>query len=134
MPSLLVINRVYRLEIHSIMLVFSTPQTDKHLPSSPFTSQFFKKSRHLGLESISYFVHGPVPQRRRNRVSQRTNRAGIFKPLWSPGIDAKASIPPAYVCSLAGRYDNPIPTRCQAPIDFLKIPAQYLDSLPAVQT
>jgi hypothetical protein len=23
--------------------------------------------------------------------------AGIFKPLWSPGIDAKASIPPAYV-------------------------------------
>jgi hypothetical protein len=25
--------------------------------------------------------------------------------------------------SLAGRYDNPIPTRCLAPIDFLKIPA-----------
>ncbi len=25
-------------------------------------------------------------------------------------------------CSLAGRYDNPIPTRCLAPIDFLKIP------------
>jgi hypothetical protein len=23
-------------------------------------------------------------------------RAGIFKPVWSPGIDAKASIPPAY--------------------------------------
>jgi hypothetical protein len=28
--------------------------------------------------------------------------AGIFKPLWSPGIDAKASIPPAYVAWLAG--------------------------------
>ncbi len=26
--------------------------------------------------------------------------------------------------SLAGRYDNPIPTRCLAPIGFLKIPAQ----------
>jgi hypothetical protein len=26
--------------------------------------------------------------------------------------------------SLAGRYDNAIPTRCQAPIDFFKIPAQ----------
>jgi hypothetical protein len=26
--------------------------------------------------------------------------------------------------SLAGRYDNPIPTRCLAPIDCLKIPAQ----------
>ncbi len=29
----------------------------------------------------------------------------------------------ASLCSLAGRYDNPIPTRCLAPIDFLKIPA-----------
>jgi hypothetical protein len=28
--------------------------------------------------------------------------AGIFKPLWSPGIDAKASIPPAYVAWRAG--------------------------------
>jgi hypothetical protein len=28
----------------------------------------------------------------------------------------------ASLCSLAGRYDNPIPTRCLAPIDFLKIP------------
>ncbi len=30
----------------------------------------------------------------------------------------------ASVCSLAGRYDNPIPTRCLAPIDCLIIPAQ----------
>jgi hypothetical protein len=29
----------------------------------------------------------------------------------------------ASLCSPAGRYDNPIPTRCLAPIDFLKIPA-----------
>jgi hypothetical protein len=29
-------------------------------------------------------------------------RAGIFKPLWSPGIDAKASIPPACVARRAG--------------------------------
>jgi hypothetical protein len=34
-----------------------------------------------------------------------------------PGINS------ASLCSLAGRYDNPIPTRCLAPIDFLKIPA-----------
>ncbi len=27
--------------------------------------------------------------------------------------------------SLAGRYDNPIPTCFRAPIDFLKIPALY---------
>jgi hypothetical protein len=30
----------------------------------------------------------------------------------------------ASLCSLAGRYDNPIPSRCLAPIEFLKIPAQ----------
>jgi hypothetical protein len=29
----------------------------------------------------------------------------------------------ASLSSLASRYDNPIPTRCLAPIDFLKIPA-----------
>jgi hypothetical protein len=30
----------------------------------------------------------------------------------------------ASLCSLAGRYENPIPPRCLAPIDFLKILAQ----------
>jgi hypothetical protein len=29
----------------------------------------------------------------------------------------------ASLCNLAGRYDNPIPPRFVAPIDFLKIPA-----------
>jgi hypothetical protein len=29
----------------------------------------------------------------------------------------------ASLCGLAGRYENPIPTRCLAPIDCLKIPA-----------
>jgi hypothetical protein len=31
----------------------------------------------------------------------------------------------ASLCSLAGRYDNPIPPRFLAPIDFLKIPAPF---------
>ncbi len=30
----------------------------------------------------------------------------------------------ASLCSLAGRYNKPIPTQCLAPIDFLNIPAQ----------
>ncbi len=42
--------------------------------------------------------------------------ARIFKCFWGPGIDSS-------LCSLAGRYDNPIPPRFLAPIDFLKIPA-----------
>jgi hypothetical protein len=54
----------------------------------------------------------------------RWDRARIFKRLWSPGIDSKdQGINSASLCSLAGRYDNPIPTRCLAPIDFFKIPA-----------
>ncbi len=32
----------------------------------------------------------------------------------------------ASLCSLAGRYDNPLPLRFLAPIDFLKIPAQFM--------
>jgi hypothetical protein len=36
---------------------------------------------------------------------------------WCQGMNS------ASLCSLAGRYDNPIPPRFLAPIDFLKIPA-----------
>jgi hypothetical protein len=39
------------------------------------------------------------------------NRDGIFKLLRSPGIDS------AILCSLAGRYGNPVPTRFLAPIE-----------------
>jgi hypothetical protein len=45
-------------------------------------------------------------------------RARIFKLLRSPGIDS------ACLCSLAGRYDNPIHTRFPSPMDCSKIPAQ----------
>jgi hypothetical protein len=38
----------------------------------------------------------------RNRFLGSSTRAGIFKPLWSPGIDAKASTPPVYVAWRAG--------------------------------
>ena len=45
--------------------------------------------------------------------------AGIFKRLRSPGIDF------ASLCSLAGRYDNPIPPRFLAPIECYEIPVQF---------
>ncbi len=38
---------------------------------------------------------------------------------WFQGMNS------ASLCSLAGRYENPNPPRCLAPIDFLKIPAQF---------
>jgi hypothetical protein len=34
----------------------------------------------------------------------------------------------ARLCSLAGRYDNPIPIRFLVPLDCLKIPTQFLSS------
>ncbi len=58
-------------------------------------------------------------------------RACILRRLWSPGIDSKEWIPPAYVC-LAGRSDNPIPTRFQASIDCLNIPAQCAMHTPLI--
>jgi hypothetical protein len=50
-------------------------------------------------------------------------RAQSFKPFEEPrnlfqGINA------ASLCSLAGRYDNPIPSQFLAPIEYLKIPLQ----------
>jgi hypothetical protein len=40
----------------------------------------------------------------------------------------------ASVCSLAGRYDNPIPPRFLAPMDSLKIPAPFLSFLSLPET
>ncbi len=39
---------------------------------------------------------------------------------WFQGIDSASQ------CSLAGRYDNPFPTQFLAPIEYYKIPAQYV--------
>jgi hypothetical protein len=38
----------------------------------------------------------------------------------------------AILCSLAGRYDNPIPTRFLAPIDFLKISALLIQGMQLI--
>ncbi len=46
------------------------------------------------------------------------SRARCFKLLRRAGIDSTS------LCSLAGRYDNPIPNRFLAPIDCSNIPAQ----------
>ncbi len=61
---------------------------------------------------------------RRLFVEVFPNRARIFKLLRRPRSDSKGPIF-GRLCSLAGRYDNPIPTRLLAPVDCLKIPAQF---------
>ncbi len=40
---------------------------------------------------------------------------------WFQGMNS------ASLCSLAGRYDDPIPPQFLAPIDFLKFPAQLFE-------
>ncbi len=45
--------------------------------------------------------------------------------IWSAGIDA------ANLCGLAGRCDNPIPTRFLAPMDCSTVPAQYMYMIEA---
>ncbi len=54
-------------------------------------------------------------------ITAPNSRARICKLSRSPRIDSKEPIPLG--CVLAGRYNNPIPTRFLAPIDCLKIPA-----------
>jgi hypothetical protein len=51
-------------------------------------------------------------------------RALIFQLLRSPVIDSRYQF--RQLCSLAGRCDNPIPSRFLAPIDCLKFPAQVI--------
>ncbi len=51
--------------------------------------------------------------------------ARIFKCLWGPGIDSKEWIPPAYVAWRAGTITLFLLGSYLAPIDFLKISAQF---------
>ncbi len=46
------------------------------------------------------------------RKEKYKDRARIFKRVWGPRMDS------ASLCSLAGRYDNPLPTRYLVPILF----------------
>jgi hypothetical protein len=52
------------------------------------------------------------------------SEARIFKRLWSPGIDSKETIPPAYVAWRAGTIN--LFYSVQAPIDCLKITALFI--------
>jgi hypothetical protein len=64
---------------------------------------------------------GKIEAKKTNWIEVKRTEAVFVKLLWSPGIDSKELIPPAYV--LAGLYNNPIPTRFLAPLDCSKVPA-----------
>ncbi len=93
--------RVFKLEVHE-----SIPSNQFRHPTYVACAEIFKQSMEA-----------------RNRVriglSNRPAIARTVKPLRSPRIDPKEPM-----CSMAGRYDNPILTWFLAPIDSLKIPTQ----------
>ncbi len=76
MSSLLVFNRVFKLEIQSVILVFSTPLVNE-------------------LESISYLVHAVVKKNLKsaNRYSVESVRKNIPEPVLLNVYGAPALIP-----------------------------------------
>ena len=64
---------------------------------------------------------GKIEAKKTNWIKVKQTEAVFLKFLWSPEIDSKELIPPAY--ALAGRYNNSIPARFLAPLDCSKVPA-----------
>jgi hypothetical protein len=63
---------------------------------------------------------GKIEAKKMNWIEVKQTEAVFLTLLRSPGIDSKELIPPAY--ALAGLYNNPIPARFLAPLDFSKAP------------
>jgi hypothetical protein len=61
-----------------------------------------------------------------NWIEVKRTEAVFLKLLWSPGIDSKELIPPAY--ALAGLYNNPIPAHFLAPLDCSKAPLTFTNT------
>jgi hypothetical protein len=63
---------------------------------------------------------GEIETKKTNWIEVKRTKAVFLKLLWSPGIDSKELIPPAY--ALTGLYNNPIPAWFLAPLDCSKAP------------
>ncbi len=99
----------YLLPTFTALLFFLVPRwyddmngMHSHAPSIPF---------HRGTEVG--FSRFPANESLRARILKVYGA-----PNWFQGMNS------ASLCSLAGRYDNPLPPRFLAPVDSFKIPAQ----------
>jgi hypothetical protein len=63
---------------------------------------------------------GKIKAKKTNWIEVKQTEAVFLKLLWSPGIDSKELIPPAF--ALGGLHNNPIPARFLAPLDCSKAP------------
>ncbi len=97
--------------------VYSTNSKDQSWANSVYSTNWKDPSA-----ANSAYSTNRQDRSEKNKLDQsKTNRGGILKFLWSPGIDSKELIPPAY--ALAGLYNNPIPARFLSPLDCSKVPA-----------
>jgi hypothetical protein len=85
-------------------------------------SLFIPQIRKIEVERTQLIPEiGKIEAKKTNWIEVKRTEAVFLKLLWSPGINSKELIPPAYV--LAGLYNNPIPARFLAPLDCSKVPA-----------
>jgi hypothetical protein len=71
-------------------------------------SLFIPQIRKIEAEQIRLIPEiGKIKAKKMNWIKVKRTEAVFLKLLWSPGIDSKELIPPAY--ALAGLYNSPIP-------------------------
>jgi hypothetical protein len=87
------------------------------------TKIIYQKNKFQQKEGSIGTRHGKNQSKQINRM-KRQHAEHVFLNVYAEPRNRFQGINSASLCNLAGRYDNPIPTRCLAPIDFLKIPAQ----------
>ncbi len=81
----------------------------------------------IGVRKLRVGIFKPFKETR-NRFRATARQSPYFKTFMEPRNRIQG-MNSASLCSLAGRYDNPIPTRFLAPIDCLKIPTQAIHTL-----
>ncbi len=85
-------------------------------------SLFIPQIRKIEVERTQLIPEiGKIEAKKTNWIEVNEQRRYFLKLLWSPGIDSKELIPPAY--ALAGLYNNTIPARFLAPLDCSKVQA-----------
>ncbi len=115
----------HKLDVTNILLLNAVPSNQCYFDIiciSLESFNYFKKIKLLNQRKSRSPLQMAESQARAIAIIKRTPNFYTFKESknWSQGTNSVRQ------CSLAGRYDNPIPTRFLAPIDCLKIPAQFI--------
>jgi hypothetical protein len=97
---------------------------DRHSPRQKINDRLLLDPLHFSLPST-------FKETRYRFSAWRAQLAEVLAPYFYTFMEPRnrfQRMNSASLYSLAGRYENPIPPRCLAPIDFLKIPARRYDN------